>query len=424
MISVFQKMIQSIEYKKISAWEFFPHLRKNPLATLSMFAKQGDLIQLPNKSWIINHPDVVQHILGHNADNYTKLQTTYKRLQMLMGSGLLTNSGIEWAKMRPIFQEAFRQENFIPFIQSTEDICMAHVNQWSSQIPDVMVDMLCLSAKIAAQVLFGVQLSSLEAQIITEHVLYCNEFVITTSSTNPMLPLPKNIHFWRARSQLNKILYQFIKRSTQPNLIIDCLPTPPKKALDEIKNIFIAGFETTGMTLTWILYNLSQYHDCSKKVSEELATLKESTTVNKLNQLDYTNQVISETQRLYPPIWLIHRRAIEKDMLGPYPIYPGDSTYIFTYILHYNKKYWDNPAEFNPTRFNTENIRGRPKGCFLPYGMGPRVCVAKHLSLLFIKLALKHILPELGNFSVSPDKVDLQPWITLKAKQPLVLQRG
>jgi cytochrome P450 len=158
---------------------------------------------------------------------------------------------------------------------------------------------------------------------------------------------------------------------------------PDKQLLDETMTLIVAGHETTASALNWMWYLLSQHPEIEQQLHEEIDTpCAAPSTPEDAAQLDYTRQVIEETLRLYPPGWLLTRRAIDADVIGGFDIAPKIDVFISPYLVHRNPQFWDEPERFNPDRFSRSIAASRNRFCYLPFALGPRACIGEHFAMV------------------------------------------
>ena len=183
-----------------------------------------------------------------------------------------------------------------------------------------------------------------------------------------------------------------------------------KQVRDEVMTFLLAGHETTAATLAWACYAISKNPDVENRLHQELqaALSGRDPSPSDIPRLPYTKMVIDEVMRLYPPVWLIPRKAINDDGIGGYRI-PADSEVLISiYSLHRHQVFWENPGQFDPERFTPARSAQREPCCYLPFGAGPRSCIGSRLglmeSLLVVAiLARKFHLEPISSKSILPE---------------------
>jgi cytochrome P450 len=197
---------------------------------------------------------------------------------------------------------------------------------------------------------------------------------------------------------------------------------------DEVITIFMAGHETTAVTMTWVWYLLSQHPEEEAALHQELDTVLGGRipTAEDLPNLPYTRMVIEETMRVYPPApGLSLRQATEADELCGFKVTPGLHILVSPWILHRHRRLWDDPERFDPTRFAKELSDKRPRFTYLPFGGGPRICIGATLAMTEATLILA-VLAQRFRLRLKEDQeVTMQTRITLRPKNGLrtILER-
>ena len=201
-------------------------------------------------------------------------------------------------------------------------------------------------------------------------------------------------------------------------------PMKDNQLLDEIRTLIIAGHETTALTLTWAWYELSRNKKVATKLYDEVqAVFPESDPVfSDLDKLPYMEQVINETLRLYPPAWLIPRKSLDDDYLGPYEIPAGSDIFISPYFLQRDSKVWEEPNKFNPDRFTESKVKNQHKSSYIPFSAGPRKCIGDHFSLIEMKFHLAMLIKEFEFSHIDDGSIELEPQVNLRNKYPIYMK--
>jgi len=250
------------------------------------------------------------------------------------------------------------------------------------------------------------------------------------------VPTPRNRAFREARDELNRIVQDIIeKRRNETHARNDLLDTllsarddysggkeiTDQQIRDEVMTLMLAGHETTANLLTWACYLISQHPRVEDKLMQELDAVFGNRTpgVDNLQELNYTKLVLQETMRLYPPVWIISRKAVNKDEIGNYTIPPGSTVTICLYTLHRHPDIWENPGEFNPVRFSNEQVKNRHKYAYIPFGGGPRSCIGKYFAMMEARLILAMIHRRFKLTLAADHPVEPEPLVTLRPRSGL-----
>ena len=299
---------------------------------------------------------------------------------------------------------------------------------------DLSLAMMEMGLAIVARTLFGATLGQeareLAAAINTIMGMYNYMIIMPAAETLVHLPLPKVGAFKRARARLDTTVYRLIEehRRSGPgddllSMLLQAFPHPRDRAYlrDQIITIFLAGYETIANALSWTWYLLSQNPQAEKKFHAELDTELAGClpTVDHLPRLPYTEMVLAESMRLYPPAWAMGRRALRDFALGPYWLPARTTVLMSQYVLHRDSRYFPDPLRFDPERFTPEAKAKRPKLAYFPFGAGPRQCIGESFAWMEGVLALATIGQKWQLRLAPGQKVEPQPLITLRPKYGL-----
>jgi cytochrome P450 len=185
---------------------------------------------------------------------------------------------------------------------------------------------------------------------------------------------------------------------------------------DEVMTMFLAGHETTANGLTWTWYLLSQHPEVGMKLRGELRDVLggRAPTVDDVPRLTYTHAVISESLRLYPPVWILVRRAEEDDTLGGYRVKRGHLVALSQYVTHRDPRFFKDPERFLPDRFLPGRLEALPKFAYFPFSGGPRQCIGNHFALQEMALVIVRVAQRYALELPMGHKVAVLPSVTLR----------
>lgn len=401
--------------------------KKDPIGFFENMAKENKGIQSFRFGYLpminITAPDLVKHVLQTNNKNYHK-GIEYRQLMPLLGLGLLTNEGESWLSQRRLAQPAFHKKRIAGFQKVMEDT----IDEWISKLmdqqkTDIHDFMMRLTMDIVSKTLFSTNVKGKE-DIVEDALADAMEMSyarIKRLANWPLwVPSPDNIKFKKAIDDLNGVVNGIIDErrasGARNDDLLDMLMYAEDEETgammnntqlrDEVMTLFLAGHETTANALTWWVYLMSKHPEIRTRLQEEL----KNDAWNYANP--YLKACLEETMRLYPPVWIVGRRAIGDDQIGPTKVKKGDNILICTKQIHISDEYWDEPLLFNPDRFLGD--KSYDKFQYFPFGGGPRFCIGNNFAMLEMQITAVKILQ---NISVDIEEhIDVDPLITLRPK--------
>ena len=378
--------------------------------------RYGDLVHFDlgmTHAFLISRPSAIQHVLQDNHRNYTKDTIQYNSLATITGRGLLTSDGDLWFRHRRLEQPAFAKPRLaaldlvvVPAVQEMLERWTAGL-AFGSQI-DVDREMMRVTLEVVGKTLFGIDLSR-EAHTLTSAVLTCLDHIVYKArmmiAPPDSFPTLRNIRFHRALHTLNKAVYELIdvRQQRGGDLGDDLLgmllrardpdsgdPLSRIQLRDEVITLLIAGHETVASALTWTFYLLAEHRPAWEELHAEVQRVLggRPPTGADVTSLTFTGQVFDEALRLYPPAWLITRKAVKEDDLDGEPVPAGALIIISPYAVHRNPAVWQAPEDFDPGRFAGGADNQRSRYGYIPFGAGPRLCIGNQFALIEARLVL------------------------------------
>jgi len=407
----------------------------------------GDVVRVrvgPANITLAYHPDDIQRVLVNNVDNYTKDSPGYDRLKRMLGQGLVTSQGDLWKRQRRIANPAFRRgcvSGFAGTMGRAVGDCADRLAGAAAggEVVDMAEEMTDLTLRIAGETLFGMDISGESDRIggaLTEAMSWYAEVVGSAFPFLDKLPTPRNLRFKRSVATLDAMVREMIaERRAEEEHRLDLLGMfmaardeetgegmTDEQLRDEVLTMLLAGHETTANALAWTLYLLSQNPEVASRLEAEVDGLGgRAPTMADMVKLAYTEQVIKESLRLYPPVWAMGRRVREDDVLGGCAIPAGSVVYISQYAVHRHPDFWVDPERFDPERF----AGGKPVGpggeklpqfAWFPFSGGRRKCIGDRFAMMEAVILLS-VLTQRYRFSLAPgEAVAPEPTITLRPK--------
>lgn len=426
----------------------FGHLRFFTGDPLSFFCKVRDIADVVHarlfvkRGYFVSSPDAVKRMLVDNAANYQKRTRGYIKLKYLLGEGLVTSAGDFWLRQRRIAQPAFsrkRLEGFVPqMVGAADDLARA----WQTvEGPiDVADAMNRLALRIAGETLLGTNVTGLADEVgeALLHVLERFGPMVSTPLPYPEFwPFPSNVVLWRSIRTLHRLVDGVITRRRRQGETGDDLlgllmaardpetgeAMTDRQLRDEALTMMLAGHETTANALAWTLHLLGQHPDIQDAVTAEARTVigDRPATAADVAQLTFTRQVLYESMRLYPPVWLIARVPSEPDTLAGYHIPANSFVFVCQYSIQRHPAFWPDPERFDPERF----AAGRPppdRYTWFPFSRGRRQCIGDRFAEMEAVLILATLLKQHGVRPVPGHVVVPEPSVTLRPRGGLPMR--
>jgi cytochrome P450 len=421
--------------------------RRDPLRfALDLTRNYGDIAYFRIgvfRGYLLNHPDYFQHVLKFNHRNYNKENYNYKKLKPVLGEGLITADGDRWLRDRRLIQPVFHRKRIARFGSTVTNAAREMLERWEAfaargrPVP-LAAEMMKLTLRIITESLFSTDIRS-SADIVGKAFTTLNKDIsyrFKTVFVPPLwMPAPRNLKFKKARDELNRLVYEIIERrrrgSGSHNDLLSMLlrardersgeGMTDRQLRDEVMTLMLAGHETTANLLAWACYLLSQHPTAAHKLRVELneALGARDPVADDLSALDYTKNVLQEALRLYPPVWIISRKAIGRDEIGGYSIPAGTTVTLCSYTLHRHPDFWEYPGEFIPERFSTEQDGRLPNPAYFPFGGGPRSCIGGHFAMMEAQLILAMIFRRYHLKLAPGHPVEPEPLVTLRPRYGL-----
>lgn len=383
---------------------------------------------------LLTHPDFIEHVLATNQSNFVKSRD-YRVLSRVMGKGLLTAENGEWRQQRRLVQPAFNHENVIEYGKMMVQCAARMMEEWEDgDARDVHAEMTHLTLEIVTRVLFGASVLHRAADVANGLRLMMEEFTWHANLAFVLpdfMPLPISFRLRRAIRLLDDVFESIIRdRRSNPGGTDDLLATllnmrhengrqmNDSELRDELMTFLLAGHETTAVALSWTWYLLALNPAVETKLHEELDRVMggREPTVADLPALPYTEAVMKESMRLYPPAWGIGRKALSAFEVGEFRLPAGTNIFMMQWITHRDGRFFPEPESFMPERWSDESTQpgNLPRFAYFPFGGGPRKCIGASFAMMEAVLVLATMAQNF-RLKLAPDaEVQILPSLTLR----------
>jgi cytochrome P450 len=449
---------------------------RDPINTLSNIAREyGDISYFKlgrEHVYLINNPDYIEKVLIYDHRNFKK----GKRLQTakaILGEGLVTSEGDFHNRQRRLIQPIFHPKQIMMYGSTMADYAARMRDGWNDgSTVDISQEMMHLTLSIICKSVLDYDVES-EAQQVGKALTTVRNYSKRLQSPIgqvldkiSILPAPKKAH--EAKNELDSLVYVIIsgrrkQEESGSNKILNDLLTrlleaqdsnpgqvrsdfatststststsisrstdgkmSNKQVRDEVMTIFIAGHETTANALTWTFYLLSQHRDIEKKLQDEIDSVighrsgnnvvSKIPSVDDIPKLQYTENVLIESMRLYPPVWTMGRYVENDYPVGEFTIPAGSSVLMSQYVMHHDARYYENSEKFNPERWTDEFRTHLPRFSYFPFGGGIRGCIGEPFAWMEGILIIATIAQKWTMNLAKDQRIKLDPAITLRPK--------
>ena len=426
----------------------FEHLRR--------YGRAAHYRILRNDVVLLNDPADIGEVLIDKAASFGK-DRTQKRMKILLGEGLITSDGETHRRGRRIAAPAFHRRRIEGYAGQIVSLASEMREQWKPEVEfDISVEMMRLALQVVARTLFDTEVTP-EIHEINDQVNIIMDlyyFLVALPRAELLLnsPLPKMRRFRAAKKRLDEVVDGMIRSrlseagarsgSSDHGDLLSMLVAArddegggdghrltSEELRDQVLTLFLAGFETVANALSWTWLLLGQNPEAAVRLEAEIDSVLAGRlpTLEDLPRLEYTNLVLSESMRLYPPAWAMGREVIEDVSIGPYRLRKGTMVFFSQFIVQRDPKWFPEPERFQPERFTPAAKAGRPRFAYFPFGGGGRQCIGESFAWMEATLALTTLAQRWRVELVPDQEIELQPKITLRPKNGIrvrVLERG
>jgi cytochrome P450 len=388
-----------------------PQFRADPagymLATARKFGEISHFRLGFRHIYLIDRPDVIEEVLVHNASAFRKSKML-QLARVMLGDGLLTAEGEHHLRHRKLIQPVFYRDRLAGYARTVTECAMRARSRWQpGQTFDVAQEMQRLTLAVVGRTLFGSDVEEDAAHIgtaLSDLLSAFDTMLMPGAALLQRLSLtPRLRRVSRARRELDRFVYRMIaeRREKRANygdllsLLIDASAEgsgrlTDTEVRDEALTLLLAGHETTANALTWTWYLLSQHPEAEARFHQELRDIlgDREPEWDDIPRLSYTERVLSESMRLYPPAWAIGRQNQAQLRLFNSLVRAKSIVVMSPWVTHRNPTLWPDPERFDPDRFLPEEKARRPKFAYFPFGGGPRVCIGERFAWMEAMLVL------------------------------------
>jgi cytochrome P450 len=420
--------------------------RDPPDFLVSLAREHGDVARFRwgrSDEYLLNNPEFAQRVLVTEQRSFMKGQAL-QEAKRILGEGLLTSEGELHLRQRRLMQPLFHRRRIAAYGDTMVGCAERVSERWRERERiDAHREMTRLTLGIVGRTLFAADVEGEASEIgvaLTHALDSIKTLMLPWSAFIEVLPIPAMRRLQHARARLDETIYRLIRErkanGSEGEDLLSLLvsagqdtgePMSEEQIRDEAMTLFLAGHETTAAVLTWTWFLLAQHPEVEARLHEELDAVlgDRSPRVEDIEGLRYTEMVVSEAIRLYPPAWLIGRRALVDFEAGPYVIPARSIVILSPYVSHRDPRWFPEPERFDPERWTEQARATRPRWAYFPFGGGARTCIGESFAWTEAKLVLATLARRWRLRGVPGHEVELHPRVTLRPKggMPMTLER-
>src|SRR5579863_1661613 len=414
-------------------------VRKDPLGTLQRLAREyGDLVgftAMGMRRVLVSRPEYIQQLLILDHAKLHKSALTKLVVGPLLGQGLLISEGDFWRRQRRLAQPAFHRSRTNEYSPVMVECALERMRQWrGGETRNIAEEMMKLTLEVAVRTLFGTTLAG-DSEAIGKAMTFLMRYYLRRGRSPWRIPAswptPANRRARREVEYMDSLIYGIIsdrKKDTRPRndllsmlmaaLHEDGSQMTEKQVRDESMTLFVAGHETTALSLVWTWYLLGENPEAEARLHEELRAVLggRPAEVSDLDRLPYLNAVVHESLRLYPPAFIMARMNVESVTVGGYEIPPRSTLLASQWVMHRDPRFFEQPERFLPERW-LDGLESRlPPGAYFPFGDGPRRCIGQGFAQLETALVIAAIAQKFRFRLTKGFPVVPEPLVTLRPK--------
>jgi cytochrome P450 len=408
----------------------------------------GDVVHFdlgPLETYMVTDPEEIGRILVDDDAKYAKPNFQDEALGDLLGDGLLLSEGETWRRQRELANPAFDPRRLQGMVDTMGDYTEALLAGWrDGEVRDVQVDMTEVTLRIICEAMLGVGLDDDRIETVRESL----EPLGARFEPDPLrfllpdwVPTRENREYEAALDTMEAMIDDIVaeRRGTHgpgaddpPSDLLSILLRAQERGAqtdeqirDEVMTILLAGHDTTALTLTYAWYLLSQHPEAAATLraeADEVLSDGRAPTAAQVRELDYTEHVLKESMRLYPPVYVMFREPKVDVRIGDYRVPEGAAVMLPQWVVHRSADHWEDPETFDPDRWTPERARGRERFAYFPFGGGPRHCIGKHLSLLEGRIITATVAANYDLEYARDEPFDLRGSLTMHPQQPMSMR--
>jgi cytochrome P450 len=415
--------------------------RQDRVGLLLEAARTNAIVGVPmgviRNVFVLSTPALVHEVLVTKQASFTKSPGLTVFMKPVIGKGVLSASNDDHPKQRKRLAPVFAPKRIAMYGDTMATIARTFADRLEDGERLELTDaMMVLTLEVVGKTLFDADVRG-DASAVGDAITTAMEVAMMQMGSivpiPPSFPTPANVRYKRAVARLDSVIYRIIEDrrregSDRGDVLSVLLETKDDGGVgmtdvqvrDEAMTLFAAGHETTANALAWTFYLLAKNPDVRAKLEAEVDALGHAPSHADLPRLPYTLAVLKEAMRVYPPVYMLGRRALADVVIGDHAIDRGWIVVLNVIGMHHDPANFPAPSRFDPERFLGDREKAIPRGAYLPFGAGPRVCIGNHFALMEGHLLLATIARRARLEIETKGPIGQEPLVTLRPGRGLM----
>jgi cytochrome P450 len=391
----------------------------------------------PRETYMVSNPRDVKQVLVDESDRFRKADFGDDAIDRLLGRGLLMSEGEFWRRERSRIQPSFAPERIAAYGEEIVERARALADRWRpGSVVELDRELARLTVGVIAAAMFDVELSQGQLHALERALQPIGDRfepdarrVVVPS----WLPTRENRRYDDAVDTLDALVREMVEqRRAEGADGDDMLSTLVRECdagelsyrtlRDEVVTMLLAGHDTTALALTYSWWLLADNPEADAELAAELGSLDGPPTAADATDLDYTERVVKESMRLYPPVYALFREPSEDVEIAGYHVPEGAVVMLPQWVVHRDPAHWDDPDAFHPDRWLPERGGDRPEFAYFPFGGGPRVCIGRRFATMEANVVLATLGQRYRLERARDDDLELQGSITMHPREPVEMR--
>jgi cytochrome P450 len=355
----------------------------DPLGFLTGCARRyGDVVSIGARNVLFCDPGDVERVLVDRDRAFAKSTVDSRKRTHKPGfpDAMMNSNGADWRRKRDRLTPAFGRKLLATTVDLARQEAGRLADQWpTDQTLDPAPAVARLTLRTVTKLMFGDAMPDADIAVVSRLAREIMNVSVSPIALPEWIPSPQSIRMRRALRDIDRVVARIVARNAPDAPVLDTLLTgspSPGELRDELATLVLSGFETTKNAVLWCCDLLARHPEAADRVADEAAIASRAGAAGAalLDTLPFTNAVVREALRLYPPAWITSREALRELEFQGYRIPAGTTVTVSQWVTHRDRRWHEHPLDFQPERW-LRSARQPPRGAYFPFGLGSRACI-------------------------------------------------